>query len=43
MIFAPQSCAVSTCIVQLELLAKAGVPEDFEGSLLFLPLREAQP
>lgn len=39
MIFAPQSCAVSTCLEQLEMVAKAGVAEDFEDTLLFLPFR----
>lgn len=38
-IFAPQSCVVSVCIDQLEVLAKAGVAEDFKDTLLFLPLR----
>lgn len=38
-IFAPQSCVVNICIDQLEVLAKAGVAEDFEDTLLFLPLR----
>jgi hypothetical protein len=38
-IFAPQSYVVSVCIDQLEVLAKAGVAEDFEDTLLFLPLR----
>jgi hypothetical protein len=38
-IFAPQSAAVSTCIDQLEILAKAGDLVDFADRLLFVPLR----
>lgn len=38
-IFAPQLAAVSICIDQLEILAKAGEPVDFGDRLLFLPLR----
>jgi hypothetical protein len=38
-IFAPQSAPVSTCIDQLEILAKAGEPVDFADRLLFVPLR----
>lgn len=38
-VYASQRLAVSLCIEQLELLAKAGERSDFMNSLVFLPLR----
>jgi uncharacterized protein DUF5615 len=36
-IFAPQHFPIGRCIEVLELVARAGEPEDFMGSLMFLP------
>lgn len=38
-VFGSQSLPIGPCVEQLELLAKAGEPADFLGSLIFLPLR----
>lgn len=36
-IFAPQAHPIGACIDALETVSKAGEPEDFAGSLMFLP------
>jgi hypothetical protein len=38
-VFAPQKLPIGLCIEQLELVVKAGEPEEFVDSLLFLPFR----
>jgi hypothetical protein len=38
-IFAPQEYPIGACIEVLEVVAKAGEPEDFANSLMFLPRR----
>jgi len=36
-VFAPQQLPIGDCVQQLELVAKAGRPEDLVDSLFFLP------
>ncbi len=38
-VFAPQNLPIGLCVEQLELVVKAGEPEELVDSLLFLPFR----
>jgi hypothetical protein len=34
----PLRLAIGSCLADLELIAKAGEPEDFAGQVVYLPL-----